>query len=43
MKSTFFAALIATVTLAKPNLSDLHKYTFQEFIKDFNLELHHGT
>ncbi len=43
MKFTFFAALIAAVSQARPNQSDLHKYTFQQFVQDFDLGIDHSS
>jgi cathepsin L len=43
MKSTFFAALIAAVAQAKPLLGDLPKYSFQQFVQDFSVDINHGT
>ena len=43
MKFTFFTALIAAVAQAKPLLGDLHKYTFEQFVKEYNLDINQGT
>ncbi len=37
MKFTFFAALIAAAVQAKPLLSELHKYTFEQFTQEHQL------
>jgi cathepsin L len=39
MKFTFFAALIAAAVQAKPLLGDLHKYTFEQFVQEHNLNI----
>jgi len=38
MKYTFFAALVAALVQAKPELSDLENYTFEQFVQDHSLE-----
>jgi len=38
MKFAFFAALIAAVAHAKPTLSELETYTFEQFVQDFSLD-----
>ena len=43
MKASFLVALIAAVAQAKPHWSQIQNYTFQQFVQEFNLDLHHGT
>ena len=43
MKSTFLAALVAAIAKAKPHWSNLHNYTFNEFVAEFEPTLEHGT
>jgi len=37
MKYTYFATLIAATVQAKPLLSELHKYTFEQFVQEHQL------